>query len=245
MGNFFDFQLFIDNIPALLEFLPVTIELTILSMIIAVIMGTIIALIRYSKTPVLYHLATIYVSFIRGTPIIVQLFIAYFGIPALLRALNAAYEWGIPVDAVPGYVFAILALGFNESAYLSETFRAALLSVPRGQIEAAQALGMTNGQTLIRIILPEAMTVALPGIGNGLITLMKGTSLSFTTGVVEMTAQGRIIAGRSYRYFEVYVALAIIYWAITIILELVFSYSEGKFSVSDKAPELIQNDPGV
>ena len=125
-------------------------------------------------------------------------------------------------------------MGFNESAYNAETIRAALSSVDRGQIEAASAVGMTYPQALRRIILPEAMTVALPGLGNSFIGLIKGTSLAFTCAVVEMTAQGKILGGRNYRYFEVYVSLAIIYWAVTIIVERLLKFVEKRLELSEQ-----------
>lgn len=236
MENLFDINIVFEAIPQLLEYLPVTLELTLFSMIIGIILGVLIAIIRLEKTPVLNILSRIYVSFVRGTPVIVQLYISYFGLPLLFRYLNARFGWGINVNGIPGYVFSILALGINQSAYLSETFRAAFNSVDRGQIEAAESLGMKRGQTFRRILLPSAMTVAVPGIGNSLISLVKGTSLAFTTSVIEMTAQGRIIGGRTFRYFEVYIALAIIYWAVTIVLEVAFYFIEKRMQIPDQAP---------
>lgn len=184
----------------------------------------------------------VYVSFVRGTPVLVQLYIAYFGLPLFLRYLNGRFGWGINVNDIPGFVFSIVALGLNQSAYLSETFRAAFNSVDTGQIEAAKSLGMTSSQAFRRIIFPEAFEVAFPGLGNSIISLVKGTSLAFTTSVVEMTAQARIIGGRTYRYFEAYIALAIIYWLITIILEVVFNLIEKKINIPDQAPELSEGD---
>ena len=112
--------------------------------------------------------------------------------------------------------------------------RSALLSVDKGQVEAAHALGMTYGQTLRRIIIPEALTVALPTIGNSLISAIKGTSLAFTCAVVEITAQGKIIGGRNYRYFEVYCSLAIIYWIVTVIIEQILKFTEKKLAIPDQ-----------
>ena len=118
-------------------------------------------------------------------------------------------------------VYAFVALALNESAFNAEIIRASLESVDKGQVEAASALGMNYFQALIRIILPEATVVALPSLGNAFIGLIKGTSLAFVCSVVEMTAEGKILAGRNYRYFEVYISLAIIYWVITFVLERV------------------------
>jgi polar amino acid transport system permease protein len=192
------------------------------------------------RIKILTPLSSAYISDIRGTPILVQLYVVYFGIPLLLKYLNARWGTSYDVNGVAPIVYAFIALAINESAFNSEIIRAALQSVDKGQIEAAHALGMTYVQTLKRIILPEAVVVALPSLGNSLIGLIKGTSLAFVCSVVEMTAQGKIMAGRTYRYFETYVSLAIIYWVITFIIERVISATEKKIKVPEEAPELLK-----
>lgn len=233
-ANLFDFDLVIKQIPELLKYLPVTLELAGLAMLLGIGFGLLLAVIRLKKIPVLRQLAAFYISIIRGTPAIVQLYIAYFGIPMFLKYMNLNHGTNFDISAFPGFACAVFAMGFNESSYNAETIRAALLSVDRGQIEAANALGMTYTQTLRRIILPEAMTVALPGLGNSFIGLIKGTSLAFTCAVVEMTAQGKILGGRNYRYFEVYVSLAVIYWAVTIIVEQILKFIERRLELPEQ-----------
>ncbi|MBR1392935.1 MAG: amino acid ABC transporter permease [Ruminococcus sp.] len=232
--NLFDFDLVIKQIPDLLKYLPVTLELAALAMCIGIVLGLLLAVIRLKKIPVLRQIAAFYISIIRGTPAIVQLYIAYFGIPMFLKYMNLNHGTNFDISAFPGFACAVFAMGFNESAYNAETIRAALGSVDRGQIEAASAIGMTYPQMLRRIILPEAMTVALPGLGNSFIGLIKGTSLAFTCAVVEMTAQGKIMGGRTYRYFEVYVSLAIIYWAVTIIVEQLLKFLERRLELPEQ-----------
>ena len=145
------------------------------------------------------------------------------------------------------FVYAIIALSINESAYIAEIFRGALASVNVGQIEAASAIGMTYFQTFCRIIFPEMLSVALPGLGNSFIGLIKGTSLAFVCAVVEMTAQGKIIGGRTYRYFEVYVSLAIIYWVITFVIEQGIRLIEKKMQIPDQVAkvEISEDERGV
>ena len=138
------------------------------------------------------------------------------------------------VADIPGIAYAMIALGMNQAGFMAEIIRSALQSVDNGQIEAAHALGMTYPQALRRIILPEAFEVALPTLGNALISIIKGTSLAFTCAVVEITAQGQIIAGKTYRYFEVYVSLAIIYWVITLIIEQLIRIIENKIRIPDQ-----------
>ena len=145
------------------------------------------------------------------------------------------------------FVYAIIALSINESAYIAEIFRGALASVNVGQIEAASAIGMTYFQTFRRIIFPEMLSVALPGLGNSFIGLIKGTSLAFVCAVVEMTAQGKIIGGRTYRYFEVYVSLAIIYWVITFVIEQGIRLIEKKMQIPEQVAkvEISEDERGV
>ena len=249
MAKLFDFQLVFTQIPSLLAYLPITLELAILSTVFGFLLGTLIAIVKIRKVRVLNRIATVFISIVRGTPILVQLYIAYFGIPMLIKFINRHTGSDFNVAVVPGIVYAMAALAINQSAFDAEIIRAALLSVNSGQIEAAESLGMTYGQALRRIILPEALTVALPSLGNAFINAIKGTSLAFTCGVVEMTAQGKILSGRSYRYFEVYVSLAIIYWVLTVIIEQLIKLFERKTSIPDQVelyePSAESSEPAI
>lgn len=230
----FDWKLVFDQIPSILSALPVTIELTLIATLIGYVLGLLLALIKINKIPVLRQLAVLYISIIRGTPILVQLYVTYYGIPLILKYHNMRFGTNYNLNAIPAILFAIIALGLNQSAFDSEVIRAAIQSVDKGQIEAAKTLGMTGFQILRRVILPQAVIVALPSLGNSLISLIKGTSLAFTVAVVDLTAQGRILAGKNFRYFEVYCSLAIIYWLITVVLENAFKLLEKKFSIPDQ-----------
>lgn len=228
LSSFFKLKNVFKQIPELLKKLPITLEVALVSMLIAVILGLIIAIIKYKKIKVLSQISSFYISIIRGTPLIVQLYIAYYGLPQLFKA------FGLSIAGIPNILYAFFALGMYQSAYLADILRASLESVNPGEIEAASAMGMTFGQTLRRIIIPSALKNALPGLINSLIGLIKGTSLAFSVGVVEITAQAQIIAGRSYRYFEGYVALAIIYWIITLIIEQILRVIEKKITIPDQ-----------
>lgn len=235
----FDLPLVFTQIPDILRFFPVTMELAIISMIVSLVLGLLIALIKIRKVPVLTQIANIFISVIRGTPILVQLYVTYFGIPLLLKAINQSYGTEYNVNGVPSILYAFLALALNEAAFNAEIIRGALSAVDQGQIEATYALGMTYPQTLRRVIIPEALTVAFPSLINSFIGLIKGTSLAFTCAVVEMTAQAKILAGRSYRYFEAYVSLAIIYWVITFLLEQVSKRVEAKMEIPETVEEYV------
>jgi len=234
MPNIFDIKLIFTEIPALLKYLPVTLEITSISIFFGLLIGLLIAMIKIRKVRFLSGLATLYVSFIRGTPLLIQLYLSFYGIPILLRYINYYYGTNYNLNNVPAMVFVLVAFAMNESAYNSESIRAAIQSVEKGQIEAAHSLGMTSFQTLRRIILPEALIVAIPTLGNSLISLIKGTSLAFAASVVEMTAQAKILAGNNYRYFEMFVSLAIIYWLLTVLIERGIVSLEKKLRASDR-----------
>lgn len=240
MPDLFNGKLVFTQIPQLLRYLPVTLELTIAAGVIGLLLGFVIALIRVKRTPVLYQISTVYISVLRGTPIVVQLYISYFGIPIFLKYLNYWNGTNWDINSVPPVLFAILALAFNQSAFMAEVIRAAITAVDPGQLEAARSLGMSPAQVRRRVILPQAGVIALPGLMNSLIGLIKGTSLAFVCAVVDMTAAGQIMAGSSYRYFEMYCSLAIIYWVITLLLERVGAWLERRLSVPEQAPALRQ-----
>ena len=234
MGKLFDVSLVFTSIPELLEKLPITLELALLSMLLGLLLGLLMAIIRMRKIKVLTQITNLLISLLRGTPVIVQLYVAFFGIPMFFQAINQKFGTDLAVAKIPGFAYAMVALGLNQAGFMAEIIRSALQSVDNGQIEAAHALGMTYPQALRRIILPEAIEVALPTLGNSLISIIKGTSLAFTCAVVEITAQGQIIAGKTYRYFEVYVSLAIIYWVITLIIEQLIRIIENKIRIPDQ-----------
>jgi len=238
MAKLFDGALVFKQIPDLLKYLPTTLFLTAIALVIGLLIGLLIAVIRINKIPVLSQISAAFVSVMRGTPIIVQLYITYFGIPIALKYFNYYHGTDYDINAIPGIVFAMVALGLNQAAFDSETIRSAILSVDKGQIEAAKSMGMTGLQVLRRITLPQATSVALLPLGNSLIALIKGTSLAFTCSVVEITAAAKITAGKSYRYFEAYCSIAIIYWLITFILERVLVLIEKKTSIPAQPKEV-------
>ncbi|MGK9235887.1 amino acid ABC transporter permease [Inquilinus limosus] len=220
MTSIFDFDYFLSAFPLILPYLPVTLLIAFSAMACGLIMGTGAALVRIYRIPLLRQLATLYISFIRGTPLLVQIYLAYYGIPKLLQYLNLQLGTEIDANRVPALVFVVFSLSVNVGAYLSEAIRSALLSIDRGQAEAAYSIGMTPVQAMRRIILPQALAVALPNLGNSFISLIKDTSLAFLIAVVDIMAAAKIIGGRSLRFFELYMAVAVIYWVICILVEV-------------------------
>ena len=234
MGKLFDVSLVFTSIPELLKKLPITLELALSAMLLGLALGLVMAIIKMKKIKILTQITNLLISLLRGTPVIVQLYVAFFGIPMFFQAINQKFGTDLAVAQIPGFAYAMVALGLNQAGFMAEIIRSALQSVDNGQIEAAHALGMTYAQALRRIILLEAIEVALPTLGNSLISIIKGTSLAFTCAVVEITAQGQIIGGKTYRFFEVYVSLAIIYWVITLIIEQLIRVIENKIRIPDQ-----------
>ncbi len=166
MVKLFDFQFFLSTFPDLARVIPVTLKITIVAMLASLVTGLIVALVRSYKVPGLRQLAAVYVSFARGTPMLVQIYLSYYGIPLVVQFLRDKYGWNLDVSQIPAIVFIYFAFTFNVAAYLSETIRAAILAIDKGQMEAALSVGMSSLQGLRRIVLPQALAVALPSFGN-------------------------------------------------------------------------------
>ncbi|BBK80772.1 amino acid ABC transporter permease [Streptococcus mutans] len=242
-GKLFSWRAVFDAIPSILEKLPTTLILTLGGSIFGLVLALLFAIVKLNRVKILYPIQAFFVSFLRGTPILVQLMLTYYGIPLLLKALNQKMGTDFNINAIPASVFAITAFAFNEAAYTSETIRAAIQSVNSGEIEAAKSLGMTTAQVYRRVIIPNAAVVATPTLINTLIGLTKGTSLAFNAGIVEMFAQAQILGGSDYRYFERFISVAIIYWGVSIIIEQVGRLIEKKMEIV--SPDHIVKDQAV
>ncbi|MFM1652127.1 amino acid ABC transporter permease [Brevibacillus sp. B_LB10_24] len=216
----FDGQYMLEVFPTLLKYLPLTLVMAVVSMVFAILIGLFMAVMTKNRIPVIYQLATVYISFFRGTPTLVQLFLIYYGLPQLFPSFSV-------LNALSA---AIIGLSLKNSAYLAEIFRAALNSVDEGQLEACLSVGMTRIQAYRRIILPQATRNAIPATGNTFIGLLKETSLAFTLGVAELFAQGKMMASASLKFFETYLAVAIVYWFVTIVYSFLQQFVENKLS---------------
>ncbi|MFF2481051.1 amino acid ABC transporter permease [Paenibacillus sp. NPDC058071] len=226
----FDLDYAIRQFPEVLKAVPMTMLIAVVAMVLGCLLGSAIALIRIYKVPVLHRLAQLYVSFIRGTPILVQIYIIYFGLPDLVDLLHA--RWGFPLtsDYLPPLLVALLAFTINSAAYQSEVVRAGFQAIDYGQMEAAYSVGMTTPQALRRIILHQALLVSLPNLGNIFLNLIKGTSLAFTVKVIEIMAAAKISASEGYNYIEMYVDAALVYWIICFAIERLLAWLEKRLS---------------
>lgn len=199
-------QLIADNLwPLAKAALTMTIPLTIISFTIGLVIALAVALARLSPNVLLSNLARFYISIIRGTPLLVQLFIVFFALP----------EFGVKIDPFPA---AVIAFSLNVGGYAAEIIRSAIQSIPKGQWEAAETIGLNYAGTLRRIILPQAARVAVPPLSNTLISLVKDTSLASTILVTELLRQAQIVAAPTFEFFALYGTAAIYYWVICLVL---------------------------
>jgi polar amino acid transport system permease protein len=214
VGKLFDFDFMVDAFPRILRYLPVTLEITFIAMIIGLVLGLAIALSEIHNIPVLKQLGQGYVAFIRGTPLMVLIYLTYFGIPLMLEGLNRQFGTAFNTNSIPPLVYAFVALGLNDAAFNSVAIRSAIEAVDKREIEAAHSIGMTALQTFKRVIAPQALIIAVPNLGNQIIGLIKGTSLAFTVSVIDIMASARIQGSRGMRFIEVYIDVAVIYWVV-------------------------------
>ncbi len=211
-------QIMSEALPQMLKSaLIYTVPLTVISFAIALFISIMIALVQYSNVPVAKQIARFYIWIMRGTPVLVQLFIVFYGLPKLGLVINA-------------YVATVITFSLNEGAYMAETMRGALESVPKGQIEAGYCVGMTYWQIMRRIVLPQAFKVAFPGLSNSIVALLKETSLASTITLPEMFMETKRIASRNFEYLILYVEVALVYLAITTLITFAQRKLEKKFN---------------
>ncbi|MET3141620.1 UNVERIFIED_ORG: polar amino acid transport system permease protein [Arthrobacter sp. UYEF10] len=216
---------------SILRGILVTLELTVISMVIGTILGVVFAVMRLSPNPVVQAAAFAYVSFFRGTPVLVQL-LFWFNLAALYPVISLGIP-GLHLDAnqlITPLTAAILGLGLNQGAYMSEIVRAGILSVDNGQIEAAEALGITRMQTIRRIVLPQAMRVIIPPTGNETIGMLKSTSLVSVISVPELLYSSQVIYARTFETIPMLIVASLWYLLITSVLTIGQYYLERRFA---------------
>lgn len=204
--------------PQLMRGTAVTLELTAICITSGFIIGLALSLGRVYGNLIIYAITTTYVELVRGTPLLVQLFIIYYGLPDVGILLNPLLAAGI-------------ALGLNTSAYQAEYFRGAIQSVSAGQMTAARSIGMSKFGAIKSIILPQALRLAIPSWSNELIYMLKYTSLAFTVGAPELMAKAKIIAARNFRYLEVFIIVALIYIVIVTLFTKVLEIVEKRVKI--------------
>lgn len=207
----------------IIKALPLTLLIAFTPILLGLIIGIAVAFIRLNNYKVITPLANFYVSFYRGTPVIMHIFIIYFGLPVLFESL-----FGITLNFVPIAIFVIIALMLNAGAYLSEILRSGILSVSKGQIDAAYSIGMTTFEMLKRIVLPQAFATSIPNFTNILIGFLHATSIAFLVSVKELTGVANIVASSNLKFLEAFIAAGIIYWGVSILIEITAHLIEKK-----------------
>lgn len=216
-------QLVLDSAPFLLKGTLFTLQLSLGGMVFGLLLGFMLALMRLSRFWPLSWLSRFYVSVFRGTPLIAQLFMIYYGLP----------QFGIELDPIPS---AMIGLSLNTAAYTSETLRAAISSIEKGQWEAAASIGMSRWQAMRRVILPQAARTALPPLGNSFIGLVKDTSLAATIQVPELFRQAQLVTSRTLEVFTMYLAASLIYWVLATVLSFLQNRLEDRVNRQDQEP---------
>lgn len=206
--------------------LPLTLTLTIVPLFIGFWLGLATALIRIYRVRGLTFIANAYVSFLRGTPIIMHIMLIYFGLPMLIDAIADYFHWSSSSHLIPISYFVITALSLSAGAYLSEILRSGIIGVSKGQIEAAYSVGLTTFQALRRIVIPQALAHALPNFTNVTIGFLHTTSIAFFVSQKELTGAANIVASFNLRFLEAIIAAGILYWALTIIIEAMSVFIE-------------------
>jgi len=220
----FDINLLIDALPELMRGAWMTIRLTVIAVGMGIIIGTFMGMARLSKHKLIHIIAAVYVDVIRGTPLLVQIAIVYFGFPQL---------FGFRADDDYRYLAAIIALSVNSGAYVAEIVRAGIQSIDRGQMEAARSLGMSHVQAMRFIILPQAFKRIIPPLGNEFIAMLKDSSLVSTIAVTDLFRTGQYIVARNFAFMEIYLGIAIIYLVLTFSISRLVDYAERRLKVSD------------
>lgn len=209
-----------------LDYVKVTLWLTFASVGFGIVLGLISSVAQLNRIPVLKQLADIFVIVCRSLPNMVLLYLVYYGLPILFLAMEDKTGVHIPYEKVPAALVAVVGLTLHTGAYLSEIFRAAIQSVPKGQVEAALSIGMTWPQAFFRIVLPQAAVFALPLFANQFLNTMKSTSIVFIITVVELLGAAKLYVEDTSAYFEAYIVVALIYWGLGIIFEFIFERLE-------------------
>ncbi len=216
----FKLDYFAAMIPKVIKLLPATVKAALLSLILSLLMGLVLAVIRQYKIRGLHILSSIYVSFFRGTPFIAQLFLFYYGLATISTTIKE----------MSSFHALVICLSANYCAFMSEDIRAALNSVSRDQYEAGLSIGMKPFAVITKIIIPQATRIAIPGLSNNFINLFKSTSIGFMIGFKDMMAVVSMETSRTYRFLEGYLVAVVIYWAIISVLNVLQSRLEKKIN---------------
>lgn len=214
----FDIEFFTSTFPKLVLKIPYTLWLGTLAFAIAFILGLILEVCYTSRNKLLKMLSGIYISYFRSTPYITQLFIFYFGLPQIFPKMRY----------MTGGTALVITIAMNSAAFIAEIIRGGLLSVDKGQKEAALSIGLNPFNIYKDIILPQAFVASFPALGNSFIMMIKNTAIGFTIGIVDILAQAKIMAASTLNFFEAYIAVGIVYWIVLVVIDKILKKIESK-----------------
>jgi polar amino acid transport system permease protein len=229
----FNLMVIYNSFPMLLEGAWLTVKLTTIAVFFGIIIGTFTGIARLSHNRLIKRLAAIYVDFIRGTPLLVQVFLVYMGVSQIVSFLGAVF--GAPAGysfVIPAPVAGMIALSVNSGAYVAEIVRSGIQSIDRGQTEAANSLGLSGSQTMRFVILPQAFRRIIPPLGNEFIAMLKDSSLVSAISLEELVRRGQMVITRTFRPFEIWIAVAIIYLVMTLAISRLVAWSEKKLKIA-------------
>ena len=229
-----DVAFMLEALQEIFKVLPLTLFMTFTPVCIGILIGIAVAFVRIQKIKVLAPLLNFYVSFFRGTPIIMHIMLIYFGIPIVVDTIAQALKLNFHSNAIPILFFVLLALTLSAGAYASEIIRSGILSVPKGQLEAAYAVGLTFSQAMRRLILPQAFSKSIPNFTNVFIGFLHATSLAFFVSIKELTGAANIVASVNLKFLEAFIAVGLIYWSVSIVVEWIAHLIEKRVTAYSK-----------
>lgn len=225
MGDYFAFSRLIDSIDTVLSGAGATLEIVIFSFLLALVFGVLLAVIRIRKTPVLTQIAAVFNSFMRGTPMIVQIYLVYYGLPFFMDLL-----FGVNINRWSKILYVILAIGLNNAAFFAEIFRSAMGSVSATQLEAGFSVGLSWIQTFRRVVFPQAFRVALPSLVVQFISLLQSTALAYMFGVTDMMMAAQKYGSKSGHSLEAYCVVMVLFIVVCMALELSSRYLDRRLN---------------
>ena len=226
-----------DGIIAAIQGIPVSLYVTFVSLLIALPFSFLCAMARFKRVPLLSQVITVITSFLRGTPLVVQLFIVYSGFPSVLNILVKTHGWDFDPFGINPYVYAFVVFSLNVLGTLTEVFRSSLAAVGKEQMEAALSVGLNGFQANCLIIIPQALVSAIPNICNEFLNLFKSTSLVYLMTIQDITGKVRLVAATGYDYTEAYIVIAVVYFVLGFTMEKLFHRMESSLKTYKAAPQ--------
>ena len=228
-----DFKFMLEIIPEVLRGVPYTLLIAVFSIVIGSLIGILVALVRIFHVPVLKQISSAYIAVVRGTPLMIQILVTYYGIPRFLEYVNYSLGTNININGIPAIYFMFFCFSIYQGSYMAEMFRSCILAVEPGQLEGCYSVGMNTRQAMVHVVFPQAFSIAIPNLGNTFIGLVKDASLAFAVAIPEILGRAKIIAGRSSKFLEAYIVAAGVYFIICTICQILLDYMEksnGKYA---------------